>query len=124
MSDIDQITEHFSRKEFLCKCGCGANHITKELVDRLEVVRIMYGKPMKVTSGVRCAYHNKGVGGSDTSEHLDGNAADIAVKGCFNRDALMGFMRTQFKRIGVARDFIHCDIGDLHGKPSPCLWTY
>ena len=91
---MPQLTEHFSREEFACKCGCGADKVSKELVEKLELVRLMYGKPMRVTSGVRCAFHNQGEGGKKTSAHLQGEAADIAVKDCSERDLLVGFLRT------------------------------
>ena len=119
---MGDLTDHFSREEFACKCGCGADKVSKELVEKLELVRLMYGKPMRVTSGVRCAFHNQGEGGKKTSAHLQGEAADIAVKDCSERDLLVGFLRTQFLRMGVAKSFIHVDI-QKH-KPAPCLWVY
>ena len=123
---MGDLTDHFSRKEFACKCNCGADKVASELVSKLEIVRLMYGKPMKVTSGIRCDTHNSSpaVGGAKDSAHLDGLAADIAVNGCFERDQLVGFLRTHFKRMGIAKNFIHVDIADEAGKPSPCLWVY
>ena len=121
---MGDLTEHFSRKEFACQCNCGSDKISAELVSKLEIVRLMYGKPMKVTSGIRCDTHNQNVGGRDDSAHLDGLAADIAVNGCFERDQLVGFLRTHFSRMGIARNFIHVDVADEAGKPSPCLWVY
>jgi uncharacterized protein YcbK (DUF882 family) len=121
---MGDLTEHFSRKEFACQCNCGSDRISAELVSKLEIVRLMYGKPMKVTSGIRCDTHNQNVGGRDDSAHLDGLAADISAKGCFERDQLVGFLRTHFSRMGIARNFIHIDVADEAGKPSPCLWVY
>lgn len=43
----------------------------------LEPLRQAYGKPIVVSSGFRCAALNKAVGGSRTSQHLLGQAADI-----------------------------------------------
>lgn len=43
----------------------------------LDPVREAYGKPITVTSGYRCVELNKAVGGSKTSDHLNGCAADI-----------------------------------------------
>lgn len=45
----------------------------------LDPLREWYGKPIKVNSGYRCEALNKAVGGSDTSQHRLGEAADITV---------------------------------------------
>lgn len=48
------------------------------LVDKvLDPLREAYGKPIKVNSGYRCPNLNKAVGGSATSQHVLGQAADI-----------------------------------------------
>lgn len=43
----------------------------------LQPIRDKYGRPIIVTSGYRCSKLNKVVGGSKTSQHLLGQAADI-----------------------------------------------
>lgn len=49
-----------------------------ELVDNiLDPLREAYGKPIIITSGFRCEALNKLVGGSKTSHHRTGQAADI-----------------------------------------------
>lgn len=49
-----------------------------ELVDcLLDPLREAWGSPLIVTSGYRCSALNKAVGGSKTSAHLAGWAADI-----------------------------------------------
>lgn len=45
----------------------------------LDPLREWYGKPIKVNSGYRCEALNEAVGGSDTSQHRLGEAADITV---------------------------------------------
>jgi hypothetical protein len=40
-------------------------------------LRTVYGKPIRVNSGYRCPKLNKAVGGSATSQHVLGQAADI-----------------------------------------------
>ena len=73
--------KHFKKSEFTCKCGCGMNNISIELVKVLEDIRNHFGQPCTVTSGCRCASHNKKVGGVQGSRHVVGKAADIYVKG-------------------------------------------
>lgn len=43
----------------------------------LDPLREWYGKPITVNSGYRCEALNKAVGGSKTSDHMTGRAADI-----------------------------------------------
>jgi hypothetical protein len=47
-----QLTEHFTKEEFVCQCGCGNGDIkiSERLVHELEVVRVHYGKPMRANS--------------------------------------------------------------------------
>lgn len=48
------------------------------LVDNvLDPLRDAYGKPIIISSGYRCEALNKAVGGSNTSDHMKGCAADI-----------------------------------------------
>ena len=49
----------------------------QEVANMLEKIRIVYGKPIIVTSGYRCTKLNNAVGGSKTSQHVKGQAADI-----------------------------------------------
>lgn len=43
----------------------------------LDPLRERYGYPINVSSGYRCCRLNKAVGGSATSDHMTGRAADI-----------------------------------------------
>lgn len=45
----------------------------------LDPLREKYGRPIMVSSGYRCPRLNKAVGGSPTSQHVQGEAADIYV---------------------------------------------
>ena len=48
-----------------------------ELMDFLDPLREAWGSSIKVNSGYRCERLNKAVGGSSTSAHLSGWAADL-----------------------------------------------
>lgn len=50
----------------------------------LEPVRAHYGRPVVVTSGYRSPAVNKACGGSPTSQHCLGEAADFTVPGVGN----------------------------------------
>lgn len=47
----------------------------------LEPVRQRYGRPVIVTSGFRSAALNRAIGGSSTTQHSQGEAADFTVPG-------------------------------------------
>lgn len=47
----------------------------------LQDIRDAIGKPMNISSGVRCPELNKKVGGTADSRHQKGLAADIQIKG-------------------------------------------
>ena len=53
----------------------------------LEPVRAMLGTPLQVDSGYRSQAVNAAVGGVDTSQHLDGCAADVVPVGLPLREA-------------------------------------
>ena len=56
----------------------------EELLGVLDGLREFYGKPIRITSGFRCTELNKLVGGSPTSAHVIGYAADLQpVQGSF-----------------------------------------
>ena len=72
------MTSHFQESEFRCPC-CGDSMVSNRLIMALEELREKIGKPIHVTSGKRCAKHNKEVGGTASSKHLTGQAADITT---------------------------------------------
>lgn len=51
----------------------------------LEPVREHFGRPVRITSGYRSAALNRKIGGSQTSQHSRGEAADFEIPGIDNR---------------------------------------
>lgn len=74
------ITPHFRVREFRCKDGSDKILISTELVEMLEKLRTKLGCSININSGYRTKSHNKSVGGSVTSKHCKGLAADIICK--------------------------------------------
>ena len=111
---MTKLSEHFTKEEFDCKCGCGNGDvvISEKLVYELETVREYYGKPMKITSGIRCLSHNRAIGSSDTSSHITGLAADIYCEDMVSRlELVKRLLRdAEFTRIGLHSEFIHVDV--------------
>ncbi|MDF9830407.1 D-Ala-D-Ala carboxypeptidase family metallohydrolase [Parabacteroides sp. PF5-6] len=89
-----KITTHFSWEEMIRSRTAEANGIenrpgTSEMValerlvvELLQPLRDTYGKPIRISSGYRCAELNRLVGGVASSQHTKGEAAD-----CVTRDA-------------------------------------
>ena len=78
---MGDISEHFDRSEFACRCGCGLNTVDVDLLGYLVAIRAHFDRPVRISSGCRCPEHNVAVGGAPTSQHLLGRAADISVDG-------------------------------------------
>ncbi len=51
------------------------------VVEVLQPLRDIWGKPLAINSGYRCAELNKAVGGVPTSQHVKGEAADVCPFG-------------------------------------------
>ena len=75
-----QLSPSFKVREFACK-GSDVVLLDEELVVLLQCIREHFGKPVYITSGYRTAAHNAAVGGSKSSQHLLGRAADFHVEG-------------------------------------------
>ena len=75
---------YFTSVEFYCNCGkCNSSaYLNPKLITYLDEMRIHFGKPVVITSGIRCKKYNATLpGASKTSQHLKGNAADVYIKG-------------------------------------------
>ena len=78
------MTKNFKIQEFDCKGGCDMplevyENIIK-LASQLQFLRDYTGRPITINSAYRCPDHNAKVGGSKTSQHLLGKAADITIQ--------------------------------------------
>ena len=109
----------FSRYEIQCSCGCDAKWISPELIEKLQHVRDIIGKPMTITSGVRSEVFNASINGSLVSSHIPdeggmGLAVDIGCTNSLDRYELVEVAQKFFKRIGIAGEhsgnFIHLDV--------------
>ena len=79
------LSKNFKVREFQCKDGTDEILIDMALVRYLQKIRDWAGSSITVNSGYRTPSHNKKVGGSDTSKHMQGKAADIV---CSNKTPL------------------------------------
>lgn len=69
----------------------------ERLVDKvLDGLREIYGKPITVNSGYRCPELNKVIGGSKTSDHVKGFAADLTGGSKQENEKIFNIIRDNF----------------------------
>lgn len=78
--------KYISRNEFRCTCGgkyCNGFPVEPSLATAEidNAIREHFGKPLTITSGIRCEKRNAEVGGVSNSQHVLGTASDIVVSG-------------------------------------------
>lgn len=113
-----KLSSNFSVREFECKCGkCKNTLIDSQLVKYLQLIRNHFGKAVTITSGYRCADHNKAVGGASKSKHTLGQAADIKVQGVEPKEVAKYAESIGVKGIGLYDTFTHID-----SRASKAFW--
>ena len=120
---------YFTVKEFDCLCGqevCPARSLGPhlDLIRRLNRLREGLGRPVIITSGVRCPEWNSRQGGKPDSAHLTGMAADLSCSGSDRRWQMLEVILKQdlFVRVGIGDTFIHVDMDP--DKPQRVAWVY
>lgn len=90
---MTQLSPHFELREFLASETAArmgkeitptteqAANLARLCISLLEPIRMKLGRPLVITSGLRPAWLNEAIGGSKTSAHMNGLAADIKVVG-------------------------------------------
>ena len=101
------------------------------LIEKLQKVRNIIGRPIIITSGVRCEFYNTSIKASMNSSHLQdsygmGNAVDIACTNSKDRYELVELSQKFFKRIGISGGsyggFVHLDVD--RSKVQEVMWLY
>lgn len=94
------LVKNFEPEEFRCPCGkcTGYPDRMKQVeLDHIQTIRDHYGKPMIITSGLRCKYENQRAGGVSNSGHLTGYAVDFYMQGVTdsvpNRNKAMSYIK-------------------------------
>jgi zinc D-Ala-D-Ala carboxypeptidase len=78
---MGDISEHFSRRDFICRCGTCQNEfkISLTLIGVLEMIRTHFNKRVEIMVGHHCEEENARLGGVKKSYHVLGKAARIIV---------------------------------------------
>ena len=122
-----KLSPSFTVREFRCRDGTDTIMIDEGLVVLLQCIREHFGKPITITSGYRTAEHNAKVGGSKSSQHLLGRAADIQVAGV-SPDAVAAYAESLMHtwggvgrypvKAGRAKGWVHVDT-----RANKSRWT-
>lgn len=115
-----KLTDNFSRWEFECKDGSEMpDHVvfnTYKLSVALQTIRGCIGYPIAITNAYRSLEHNRSIGSKDTSQHIQGKAADLQVKEMSVLDlyetieTLIEWGHIPEGGLGIYNTFVHYDI--------------
>lgn len=113
-------TKNFSAEELTCKC-CGEYGMDRKVVDRLQELRNIVNRPLKITSAYRCKNHPAESKKSKPGTHNQGIAVDIYVANGAERHEIMTTgLLLGARGIGIAKTFVHLD----WREGTEVCWTY
>lgn len=106
-----KLSEHFDLSEFTFSSTAirkGIDNTPDEKVIEnlkalcihvLEPIRAKLGKPIRITSGYRSKALNKAIGGSKTSQHIEGKAVDFYVEGATIEDLFQFCLKFEYDQL-------------------------
>ena len=129
------ITKNFSSAEMMCSCGCGEDSMDPDFMSILQNIREEMNRPLKISSGVRCAKHNARVSSTGSNgPHVPRNtgtkASDIIISGADALRLIDVARKHGVSGVGIsqrgphAKRFIHIDTLDDSHHPRPTMWSY
>ena len=90
---------------------------------RLDTARDLAGIPFVLNSAYRSPAHDRSKGRSGTGAHTLGRAVDIRCNTDGNRFRIIqALMKAGFRRIGIAKTYIHAD--DSPNHTQNITWLY
>ena len=123
-------SKYFSKEEFICS-HTGVEKMDKSFIQKLNMLREMYGKPMTVSSGYRDSTHPIEAMKKDPKggAHVSGKAADILIERAEAYKLLSLAFDLEFTGLGISQKhgarFLHLDtIEDSPTRPRPTIWSY
>lgn len=114
------LTQNFKLYEFECNDGNHEVKVHPELIEKLQKLRDLVGKPIKINSGYRTKEYNAKIGGSPKSQHIEGNAVDLALPTGISVDKFANNAeKVGFRGIGKYPWGIHVDV-----RETAARWDY
>lgn len=115
-----QVAPNFKAGEFKCKKRKCPWFVSMVMLVRIQDMRERAGVAFRINSAYRTPLHNRSIIGAKRSKHMSGMAVDIAIPSGMSNFGLAGLAYAiGFRRIGVARSFVHVDVGS-----GEAYWTY
>jgi hypothetical protein len=121
-----QLSPNFKVREFAsARDPSPTLKIDSRLVGALQLIREHFGLPVTVASGYRSPAHNKAINGATNSQHMQGTAADIKIRGVTVLDLAMlcegilkflkipggiGIYGSQTGDTGASGNWVHIDV--------------
>ena len=129
------LTKNFSSAEMMCSCGCGEDAMDPDFMSILQNIREDMNRPLRVSSGVRCAKHNSKVSSTGKDgPHVprkNGTAAsDILIAGADALRLIDIARKHGVSGVGISqrgthsKRFIHIDTISDEQHPRPTMWSY
>lgn len=123
-ADFWEEIRYFDREEFRCTCGGrGCDGFPAEPRERLvrnaEKIRQHFGRPVLVSSGVRCSLRNGELPGSAANSlHMRGKAMDFCVTG-IQAEAVMAYAK-QLPQVqeayAIDASYVHMGVEKYEGE--------
>ena len=106
------LSKNFKVSEFKCNDGSDTVLISDKLVGLLQNIRDHFGAAVTINSAYRTESYNKKIGGATKSQHVNGTAADIVVKGATPLEVAqyVEHIMPDSGGIGVYQSFTHVDV--------------
>ena len=116
--------KHFKISEFDSPDEVGSGErMDADVLQMIDQARTIFGKPIRVNSGVRSVAQNDRIGRSKSSSHLKGYAIDVSCDNSADRFRLIEILLlVGFNRLGIAKTFIHVD--NDPNKSKNVIWVY
>ena len=121
---MTKLTKNFTLSEFLVSStakhkgventpSCQEVENIKKLANTMQQLRDYIGKPIIINSGFRSVVVNNLVGGSKTSSHLSGLAADFYVKGVSAKSLAdtIDLINIKYDQLIVYPNHVHLGVG-------------
>ena len=117
-------SKYFKEEEF-CRCypSCSLQDMKQTTMNKLDTAREIAGISFVLTSAYRSPEHDRSRERSGTGAHTLGRAIDIRCNTSGDRFLIVdALLKAGFKRVGIARTFVHADDSGVHDQEI--IWLY